>query len=109
MRFALTAPVLDGEIVCLGPDGGNRFYNLLFRREWPHVMAFDVLAIDGKDLRGLPLVERKRQLAPIMPRVESRVMLLERLKVEGDADARPATSADADASGRRGRAIMIQR
>ena len=58
-------------------------------REWPLFMAFDVLAIDGKDLRGLPLVEWKRRLARIMPRVESRVMLLERLKLEGDCRRSP--------------------
>ena len=46
-------------------------------------MAFDVLAIDGKDLRGLPLIERKRRLAPIMPRIESRLMLLEPIANRG--------------------------
>src|SRR5262249_48022065 len=30
--------ILDGEIVCLGPDGRCRFYDLLFRRDWPHSM-----------------------------------------------------------------------
>jgi ATP-dependent DNA ligase len=51
--------VLDGEIVCLGPDGRSRFNHLLFRRDWPHFMAFDVLWLDGRDLRCLPLIERK--------------------------------------------------
>src|SRR6476620_2628007 len=40
--------VLDGEIVCLGPDGHSRFYDLLFRREWPSFYAFDVLELEGK-------------------------------------------------------------
>ena len=35
--------VLDGEIVCLQPDSRSHFYNLMFRREWPHFMAFDLL------------------------------------------------------------------
>jgi len=39
--------VLDGEIGCLGPDGRSRFNRLLFRRDWPHFMAFDVLWLDG--------------------------------------------------------------
>ena len=38
-------------------------------------------SIDGEDLRGLPLVERKRRLARIMPRVESRLLLLEAIPV----------------------------
>ena len=62
--------VLDGEIVCLDADGCSRFYDLLFRREWPFFLAFDVLSIDGDDLRALPLVQRKRRLARIMPRVD---------------------------------------
>jgi hypothetical protein len=53
----------------------SRFYDLLFRREWPYFLAFDALAIDGEDLRALPLVERKRRLARIMPRVEPRLLL----------------------------------
>jgi bifunctional non-homologous end joining protein LigD len=41
--------VLDGEIVCLDADGCSRFYDLLFRREWPYCLAFDVLSNDGED------------------------------------------------------------
>ena len=55
--------ILDGEIVCLGSDGRSRFYDLLFRREWPYFLAFDALAIDGDDLRALPLVESVRSRA----------------------------------------------
>jgi bifunctional non-homologous end joining protein LigD len=76
--------VLDGEIVCLDADGCSRFYDLLFRREWPYFLAFDVLSIDGEDLRGLPLIQRKRRLARIMPRVESRLLLLDAIPVRGE-------------------------
>jgi bifunctional non-homologous end joining protein LigD len=75
--------ILDGEIACLAPDGSSRFYDLLFRREWPYFLAFDVLFIDGEDLRGLTLVQRKRRLARIMPRVESRLMLPEPIHAQG--------------------------
>ena len=56
----------------------SRPYNPLcnVRREWPYFLAFDVLFIDGEDLRHLPLMQRKRRLARIMPRIESRLMLL---------------------------------
>ena len=63
--------VLDGEIVCLDADGHSNFYHLLFRREWPFFCAFDLLAVDGEDLWARPLVERKRRLRRLMPRVES--------------------------------------
>jgi ATP-dependent DNA ligase len=36
---------------------------VLFRREWPFFMAFDLLAVDGEDLRTLPLLARKRRPA----------------------------------------------
>ena len=75
--------ILDGEIACLAADGSSRFYNLLFRRDWPHFLAFDVLCIDGEDLRHLPLLERKRRLARIMPRIESRLMLLKPIPARG--------------------------
>jgi bifunctional non-homologous end joining protein LigD len=66
--------ILDGEIVCLAPDGRSKFYDLMFRREWPHFIAFDVLAINGEDLRARPLLERKRRLRAIMPRIDSRLL-----------------------------------
>jgi bifunctional non-homologous end joining protein LigD len=69
--------VIDGEICCLDRDGRSNFNNLLFRREWPHFYAFDVLSIDGKDLRALPLNERKLRLRAIMPNIESRLLYLD--------------------------------
>ena len=75
--------VLDGEIVCLGRDGRSRFRDLLYRRQWPFFVAFDVLSIEDHDLRGFPLHQRKRQLARIMPRVESRLMFLDAIERRG--------------------------
>jgi bifunctional non-homologous end joining protein LigD len=75
--------VLDGEICCLEPDGRTDFKNLLFRREWPHSYAFDVLSIEGEDLTGLPLLERKRRLLAIMPAVECRLLYLDHLEARG--------------------------
>ena len=43
--------VLDGEIVCPQPDGRSQFCNLVFRREWPYYMAFDLLWLDGRDVQ----------------------------------------------------------
>jgi ATP-dependent DNA ligase len=51
--------VLDGEIVCLRPDGNSDFNALLLRREWPFYYAFVLLSLDGKDLPSRPLRERK--------------------------------------------------
>jgi ATP-dependent DNA ligase len=72
-----------GEICCLAPDGRSQFNSLLFRREWPYFLAFDLLWLDGEDLRIRPLHERKRRLAAIMPRIESRVRYVGHIKHRG--------------------------
>jgi bifunctional non-homologous end joining protein LigD len=58
--------VIDGELVCLSADGKPRFYSLMFRRQDPHFCAFDILWLNGRDLRALPLLERKRRLRRII-------------------------------------------
>jgi bifunctional non-homologous end joining protein LigD len=71
------------EICCLEPDGRNHFTNLLSRREWPYFYAFDVLSLEGKDVRALPLLERKRRLRTVMPRVETRLLYLDHIAEHG--------------------------
>jgi len=75
--------VLDGEICCLDADGRPNFRNLLFRREWPHFYAFDVLSIDREDLTGLPLLERKHKLRRIMPTIDSRLLYVDQIEHQG--------------------------
>src|SRR5262249_29641991 len=50
--------ILDGEIVCLDDDGRPSFDALYYRRREPCFFAFDLPWLDGRDLRGLPLLER---------------------------------------------------
>ena len=76
--------VLNGEIVCLDADGSSRCRDVLFRREWPYFFAFDVLSIDGEDVRAVPFVQRKRRPARIMPHVESRLRLLDAIPARGE-------------------------
>ena len=40
----------------------------MFKRGDPHFYAFDLLWLNGEDLRGWPLLDRKGQLRQIMPR-----------------------------------------
>ncbi|SRR5258708_34880169 len=54
--------ILDGEIVCLDGDGYSQFNQLLYRRQEPAFYAFDLLWLNGHDLRQLLLIERKKQL-----------------------------------------------
>jgi bifunctional non-homologous end joining protein LigD len=75
--------VLDGEIVCLAPDGPSVFNRLLFRRDWPIFIAFDVLSIEGEDVRGRSLLQRKRRLRAIMPRIDSRLVYMDHVVGRG--------------------------
>lgn len=75
-----TRAVVDGEIVHLDREGNPSFAALQRRMqlsggaarraaaEVPAVlMAFDVLELDGEDLRPEPLLERKRRLREVVP------------------------------------------
>ena len=47
--------VLDGEVVALDGDGRPQFNALFWKRAQPFFYAFDLLALDGEDLRAWPL------------------------------------------------------
>jgi ATP-dependent DNA ligase len=79
-----TDALLDGEIVCLDSDGRSNFRKLLYRREWPFFVAFDLLRLKGVDLRERPLIERKRLLKSIMPRIESRLQYVDAITERGE-------------------------
>jgi bifunctional non-homologous end joining protein LigD len=59
---------LDGEAVVCGPDGVAIFDALHRRGTVSEAMlyAFDLLELDGEDLRGLPLSDRKKRLARLL-------------------------------------------
>jgi bifunctional non-homologous end joining protein LigD len=60
--------VFDGEIVALDEAGRPAFNDLLFSRRQPTYIAFDVLVVEGDDVRELPLKERKALLEKIVQR-----------------------------------------
>src|ERR1700730_3884996 len=62
--------VIDGEAVVLGVDGFPDFNALHSRKQDDEVQlyAFDILALDGDDLRKLPLSLRKTNLARLLAR-----------------------------------------
>jgi bifunctional non-homologous end joining protein LigD len=66
--LASRSAILDGEIVHPGPDGRPMFYELMRRRGPFCFYAFDLLWLDGSDLRDRPLLERKRLLRKLLPR-----------------------------------------
>jgi bifunctional non-homologous end joining protein LigD len=59
--------ILDGEIVALDLRGKPVFRDLLRGRGYLAFAASDLIWLDGHDLRALPLAERKRRLAGLLP------------------------------------------
>jgi len=57
--------ILDGEIIVMG-DGGPDFKALFFRRGDPAYAAFDLLWLNDRDLRALPLWRRKKALQKLV-------------------------------------------
>ena len=63
--------VIDGELVALDMQGVSRFQllqNALNTSANLHYCAFDIMFLGGEDLRGLPLVERKKRLKSVLPK-----------------------------------------
>ena len=63
--------VIDGELVAIGKDGVSHFQllqNALRHEAKLLYCVFDLMFADGEDLRGLPLLERKKRLKAILPR-----------------------------------------
>jgi len=58
--------ILDGEIVCLDENGVSRFYQLLNGKAEPVLYAFDLLWLNGEDLRPTSLLERKERLCDLI-------------------------------------------
>jgi len=59
--------ILDGQIVSLDPKGRPVLRDLLKGLGFVAFAAFDLLWLDGEDLRPQPLGERKRRLAELLP------------------------------------------
>jgi bifunctional non-homologous end joining protein LigD len=62
--------VIDGEAVLLDDDGVSDFNGLHSRRHNDQIKlyAFDIMALEGDDLRSLPLHLRKEKLARLLAR-----------------------------------------
>ena len=69
--------VIDGEVVVLAESGVSSFealQNLSSSRRGLTYFAFDLLALDGRDLTKVPLVERKQLLRALLRSAPSRFL-----------------------------------
>jgi bifunctional non-homologous end joining protein LigD len=76
--------LIDGEAVACGDDGLPTFDRLRYRRADASVFlfAFDLLELDGQDLRRQPLEVRKATLASVLRKAGPGVQLNEHLEHE---------------------------
>src|SRR3954452_17115617 len=80
-KLKARSAVLDGEVVVIGP-GGKPDFQALRRNLNKHsgelqYFAFDLLELNGKDLRARPLVERKAALQKLLARAPEGVRYIE--------------------------------
>src|SRR5215469_12529807 len=73
--------ILDGEIIVADETGRPQFYDLLRDARAPTYVAFDVIWLNGVDLRPLPLTERRRHLQNLLPKGSA--IVSEALSVSG--------------------------
>ena len=71
--------VLDGEIVALDDDGVSRFEKLMMPGIEHRYVIFDLLWLDGEDLRRRPIEERRALLEKLLEKVKLPVAVVERL------------------------------
>ena len=86
LSFLPEGTVLDGELIALDPKGRSNFQLLSFFRgqaENVRYCAFDVIRLGGRDVTGLPMVERKQMLAEALEGQGDPVRVVE--FVTGDA------------------------
>jgi bifunctional non-homologous end joining protein LigD len=62
----------------LDPEGRPQFYDLLRRRGDAIFAVFDLLSLDARNLRPLPLVDRKAELERLVP-ADSRLLYVRHL------------------------------
>jgi ATP-dependent DNA ligase len=82
-HLRVESAVLDGEIACVDDSGRSVFNDLLLRRRECVFFAFDLLFLNGEDLRALPLIERKPLLKQLLRRKQSPVLYVDHFEERG--------------------------
>jgi bifunctional non-homologous end joining protein LigD len=77
--------IIDGEAVVLGDDGLPSFDRLRYRRRDDGVIlvAFDLVELNGDDVRRDPIEKRKAALAKLLSRVAPRIQFNEHIEEDG--------------------------
>jgi bifunctional non-homologous end joining protein LigD len=92
LSLKATSCLIDGEAVACDGDGMPVFDRLRYRRQDGHVFlyAFDLIELDGDDLRHEPIERRKTALAKLIRRAKTGLALNEHIDEPGDVVFRHA-------------------
>ena len=85
LRIKAKSVLIDGEAVIPRADGMSDF-NALRSQGRNHealLYAFDLIAHDGDDLRGVALIDRKQRLAELLSRDQQVIQFVEHLAHDG--------------------------
>ena len=82
-RLQVQNAIIDGEVTCIDQDGVSRFNHLLARKHEPVLYAFDLLWLNGVDLRQRPLLERKQRLEKLVRKSGLRIMYAQHVEEDG--------------------------
>ena len=75
--------ILDGELAVPDEHGRSVFAYIMKRRRDVRYYAFDLLWLNGRDLRGLPLLVRKQMLKRILPKGSAHVLYVDHMRGSG--------------------------
>jgi len=85
-RIVVAEAVVDGEVVALDEQGAPRFQLLQQGHEESIVLfAFDLLWLDGEDLRARPIEERRDLLQSLLSNAPPELRIAERLRAAAKA------------------------
>ncbi len=87
-KLKVRAALIDGEAVVLDADGKSSFQALQGALKGAPATidyyAFDLLELDGEDLTGLPLVDRKARLKAILPAKSAHIRFSDHIQGSGE-------------------------
>jgi bifunctional non-homologous end joining protein LigD len=84
-RLRSRSCIIDGEAVCCDDSGMPSFDRIRYRRHDASVIlyAFDLIELNGNDLRREPLETRKATLASLLKRAEPGLQFNEHIEADG--------------------------
>ena len=84
-RLRSRSCIIDGEAVCCGDDGVPCFDRIRYRRHDASVFlyAFDLIEVDGDDMRREPFETRKATLASLLSQAAPGLRLNEHIEADG--------------------------